>query len=286
MVSFSIGTIQTEIQKYLNLSYIPVQYLWIVPIAFIALAVMMEFYSVATWRFALGLIGLVGGYFEVMHLTILYGFSLTVFGTPLPSYLLPLIAGVLTAILLSLIVRFAISAALAYLIYYEMGIHFAYNLSIVITVAIVAFAISWFFYTRIVQIVSKAIGTVILFIGLTMLNVPVLYAAIISAIVLLIAGVWMMDRKKIKAKVTAWWSAFKAKRQMKKAQVTVKEKVVAEVTLAKDAKGGEKGMSIVGKIVRTPAKIVRAPLKLFKKTEEEATEEAPVKHVRKDGSVE
>jgi len=283
---FSLISVQNELNKYLNLSFIPHQYIWLVPIGFIVLGLLMLFKSVDTWRFAIAALGLIGGYFEVSHLMAHYGFSLTLFGTPLPPYLLPLIAGVLAAVILSLIVRFAISAALAYLIYYEMSIHLTYPLTIAVTVAIIAFGISWFFYHKIVQVIAKAAGTVILFVGLTMFNIPVKDAVIIAVVFLFIAAVWMLYKNKILARMHAWIAA----RRVKKANRPPKPPKVKKEK-KKSSDGGDKKMSIVKRVLSVPKRLIP-----HKKTDavENATEEkteAPVedqnvKHVRKGGKVE
>jgi hypothetical protein len=282
---FSMISIQNDLNKYLNLSFIPPQYLWLVPIGFLVLGLLMLFKSVDTWRFAIAALGLIAGYFEVSHLMATYKISLTVYGTPLPPYLLPLIAGVLAAIILSLIVRFAISAALAYLIYYEMSIHLTYPLTIAVTVAIIAFGLSWFFYHKIVQVIAKAVGTVILFIGLTMLNIPVKDAAIIALVFLAIAAIWMMYKNRILARLYGWLAA----RKVRKANKPPKPKKVKTKETKNITDGGDK-VSVVKKVLGIPKKLIPHKKEAEKAEAQEtatpASVEEPVVHVRKGGKVE
>lgn len=239
-----LTTIQNELSKYVTLTYIPEQYRWLVPFGLIVFGLLMLFKSKDTWRFAIGMIGAFGAYFEVMNLINTYGFSLTLFGTTLPSFLLAGIAAALGMILLYFIVEFAILAALGYVTYYVMSTHFNFSLSISVVAAILAFGVSFVLYQKIATLLAKVIGTVILFVGLIMFAIPTTYAVAIAVVVLIVSLVLTVYKKKI----SALYQQHKAKDRI--------EDQKTQKRWGRKPKGGEKGMGIISKVTGTAKKLI------------------------------
>lgn len=294
MVSLNLSSITNEINKYLTLAYIPQQYQWLVPVGFVILGLLLLFKSRDTWQYAIGAIGFIGGYFEVMNLLTKYQFTLIVHGYAIPTYVWAVAAGVLAFLLLYAIVEFAIMAALAYASYYVLAVYLHYSLSLSIVAAVLVFGFTFLIYKRIVSILAKVMGTAILFLGLVMFNVKPLDAIIIAAILLFIAGIWMLDRKKIIKMWNAWLVKHKFKKQQKnqaKAMAKLQGKnnlppggsvVINNSVNAPDnasqtsvnqnaqvqggttvtnnnqntAEGGDTGMGIIGKVVKAPLKLI------------------------------
>lgn len=299
-----------DISKYLTLNYIPAQYRWLVPFGMLVFGLLMMFKSKYTWRFALSALGLIGGYFGMVY----YGMPYLVryaypeihaiFGSTPPSYLFPLIAAVIAAVLLFFLLRFAISAGIAYAAYYLIVMHFHTSIYMAIAIAFVVFFIMIvYLYRPFMSIVSKGIGAVILFGSLTMLHIPVLPAAVIAVALLLFSMVWWLYHRKIYKAIDE--AKTKGKLEKKLLRKAARQDRKRMRFMLRGPQGGEKRMGIVGKIISVPKKVVTAPGRLLKKVtrkEEEvvtatetvteavvntqATKPAPVTVVHKDGTTE
>ena len=321
MVSLSLSSITGDINKYLTLSYIPQQYQWLIPVGFIILALLLLFKSKATWQYAIGIIGFIGGYFEVTDLLTKYQFTLIIHGYAIPTYVWAVAAGVLAFLLLYAIVEFAIMGALAYATYYVLGVYLHYSLSISIVAAILVFGFTFFIYKKIVSILAKVMGTALMFLGLVMFGVKPLDAIIVAGVLLFIAGIWMIDRKKIIKMWNTWLVKHRFKKQQKQqnkqsknlppgggvvinntvtapdnaSQTSVNQntQVQGGTTVTNDNKntagGGDTGMGIIGKVVK-------APLKLIPRRHKDEVSETPAapatpteskgKQVNADGTIE
>lgn len=264
-MGISLNSVSGDINKYLNLSYIPEQYRWMVPLVLVVLGVLMLYKSNSTWKFVIGLLGLIGGYFETAKLMSTYGFTFTLFGSTIPPYVLPLIVGVLASVLLLVLIRFAISAALAYVIYYELSKYTHLAIYIIAMIAVISFGLAYYLYRKIVTILAKVIGAVVLFVGLMMMGLSAEYSMIITAVLLFIAAVWMIYSKKI---IAAWYK-WRGRESAKSSNPPAPPEMQTAAPVKQDAQkkeGGEKSMGIIKKALSIPKKVITAPLKLKKKS--------------------
>lgn len=194
-------SVTSIIMQYANLSFIPEQYRWVVPLALIFLGIMMMFRSKDTWKFLIAAIGAFGSYYAVEHYAAKYYIAiLAAHGIPL--YIPPLIAALIGSILLTVLVRFAISGAIGYASFMYLGKH--YQLDIAITLAIVIGSVAYYLYNKIIVILARFIGAFMLFFGLVLYHVPDAIAATVMAVVLLISMIWLIGKKKIIAAYKAW----------------------------------------------------------------------------------
>ena len=267
-MGISLNSVSNDINKYLNLSYIPEQYRWMVPLVLVVLGVLMLYKSNSTWKFVIGLLGLIGGYFETAKLMSSYGFTFTLFGSTIPPYVLPLIVGVLASVLLLVLIRFAISAALAYVIYYELSKYTHLAIYLIALISIISFGLSYYLYRKIVTILAKVIGAVVLFVGLMMMGLSAEYSMIITAVLLFIAAVWMIYSKKI---IAAWYKwrgreSAKSSNPPTPAPTQATTQTAPVPPVKEKTKGGEKSMGIIKKALSIPKKVITAPLKLKKKS--------------------
>lgn len=278
-------SVTSIILQYANLSFIPEQYRWLVPIGLIVLGILMMFRSRDTWKFLIAAIGALGSYYAVEHYGAKYYTSILV-AHSIPLYIPPLIAAVIGSIILIVLVRFAISGAIGYASFMYLGLH--YQLDIAITIAIVIAAVAYYLYNKIVVILAKFIGAFMLFFGLVLYHVPDSRAALIMAAVLLIAMIWLIGRKKIIAAYTAW----KTRRKDKTPKVkTPKVKKQKDPNTAKGVKIKMK----IQKVFGTAKKLIphrkkeEAQTAASEEPAKEAEQSTPqmqtVTHVRSDGTI-
>lgn len=282
------ATLSQDFSKYITLSYIPEQYRWLVPLGLLILGLAMLFDTKPVWKLSIAAIGFIGGYFGSQAYIIPYILpDLAVRG--IPPYLISLIVASIAAVLLYVIIKFAIAGAFAY------GAYLAYttyypptdykDYAIGAAVAAVMFMFIYFLYSKLTQILGRFVGTIMLFFGLTLEHVPSNIAVVISIVVLLFSLFLMMGGKR---KIEAFITAHKAKKDAQPAKQTkVKPVKEAKHRMSKIVNGVKGIGSGVKKVAGVPKKLIphRKPKdETVTETEETVTETQNVTHVRADGS--
>lgn len=187
-------SVTSLIMEYANLSFIPPQYRWLVPISLVVVGILMMFRSRDTWKFLVAAIGGFGSYYAVVK----YGqgyYAPILMAHGIPLYTIPLIAAVIGSIMLTVFVRFAISGAIGYGSFMYLGRH--YSLDIAITAAVAIAGFSYYLYNKIILVLARFIGAFLLFIGLVFMHIPDMEAALIMAVLLILSMLWLVAKKKL-----------------------------------------------------------------------------------------
>lgn len=246
----TISSITTTILQYANLSFIPAQYRWLVPIGIVFIGLLMLFRSRDTWKFLIAAIGAIGTYYAVEHYGAKY-YSAIMVAHGIPLYIVPLIAAIIGSILLTVLVRFALSAGIGYAAFMYLGVH--YKLDIAITVSVVIGAVAYYLYNKIITILARFVGAFMLFFGLVMMHVPENTAAMVMAVLLLISMIWLIGRKKIIAAYHRWQERRKLRTPKVKKEKTQKASKV------KDPNKTGKGVIVkmeIKKLLSLPKKLI------------------------------
>lgn len=222
-MSSILSTLNTDLSKYASLSFIPSEYRWLVPIGIVVFGLVMLFFSDKAWKITVAAVGFIGGfmamqYYAIPYLTTIipvsggsFVFSMLGHAADVPTWYFSVIVAVLSYVILYFLIRFAISAAIGYGAFLAVS-HFGYHLSVAILIAVVVFGIAFALYRKIAILIAKAVGTASIYFGLVVFGVPSEYAIIVSLVMLLIASVLMIGKKKIKA----WFAGHKAAGKSKK----------------------------------------------------------------------
>lgn len=281
-----ITTLSNDFSKYLTLNYIPEQYRWLVPLGLLVLGLALLFDTKFVWKLSIAGLGAIGGYFGSQTYLIPYILpDLTVRG--IPPYLINLIVAAIAAVLLAVIIRFAIAGAfaygayLAYTTYYPPSTPKDYVIGAAL--AAVVFAFIYYLYSKLTQIIGRVVGTLMLFFGLILMHVSENIAVVVAVVVLLFSLFLMIGGKK---KIEAWIQSYKAKRGNKVPKVKIPKE--AKHRMSKITQGAG---SVIKKTLSLPKKLIphRKPTDIVEETvteTESVIEEPGTAHVRADGTVE
>lgn len=192
------------LSKYASLSMVPAQYQWLIPIALVIFGLSMLFYSARTWKVTVAAVGAASGYLGMQYYATPYLNSvLPVSGNDyvvhllsytftIPMWYIPVIVAGITAVILWIAIRFAISGAIGYGAF--LGASHYLILSKSILIGVIVFVLAFFLYRKITVIISKVIGIFAIFFGLVIFGVPSEYAAIVSAILFIVAWILVFYR--------------------------------------------------------------------------------------------
>ena len=288
-----LSTIGSDISKYLNLTYIPEQYRWLVPIALLIFSIALLFFTGPVWKYTIALLGAIGGYFAMAAYGDPYIASFFAIHS-IPLYFANLIVACIVAVVLSILIRLSISLAAGYAGYLAYThLYPATNLRLMATAIVIAAVVTtfiYFLYNKLIQLLGRIVGTLGLFFSLILFSVPVQYAVAISIIVLLFSLFLLMGGRKKIAKMIQSYKTRKATRPPKVMKTkTSKETKVKEVTHRMSNIVHNIG-SHVKKIVsplKKSVKEVRGEAQAVEKAVEKIAEKVPetITTVNEDGTI-
>ncbi len=286
------GTIGNDLAKYLTLSYIPEQYRWLVPIGLLFFGIAMLFFTKPVWKLTIAGIGAAGGYFATEKFAAPF-IAPFLQAHGIPVYLIALIAASLAAVVLYVVVKFAIAGAfgygafLAYAHFYPPVSDKDYVIGILISVVVFAFV--YFLYGKLSILLGKTIGTVMVFFALVSLGAST-QVAVAVAIILLIVSIFMMmhGKEKIRALIDRIKKYLHDRKERKDVK---KDKGGVSMSIKSDIKKIRKALD---RLKRKEKELAEAEKEEsedsadISKEEKEIKEDAQdiVTHVRSDGTIE